>query len=286
LSFGKLSHKYNLSKTRVWNICHEELQKLPNNNQFSFSYCSRYSAIFAFDGKYLNVKGFAYKPVLLWGLDYFRHDIPVFDLNTAENYHSWARFFSFFRLLNHRPQLIVCDDNYNLKLAARNLFPSIKIQTCVNHYKENIRRQLQTRSNPFYRQFSKSIDKILSQKLSQEVFNKQLLLLYQKYGRDQVAQQVLLNIHKNQAELLAYRGIHQAPLTSNIIESFNSHLQSRLFSLKSFNSLKHAKLWLNGYVLKRRMTKFTGCNSKFRYLNDKTGVMMTKKPGVDIPSYF
>jgi len=87
-------------------------------------------------------------------------------------------------------------------------------------------------------------------------------------------------------ELTAYRGIPQSPITSNIIEGMNAHLESRLVALRSFQSPTYARLWMNGYILKRRFTKYTDCKGKFKQLNGKTGVEMTKKSGIDIPSYF
>jgi hypothetical protein len=71
-----------------------------------------------------------------------------------------------------------------------------------------------------------------------------------------------------------------------MIEGLNSHLEARLFSLRSFQSLQHAKLWMNGYVLKRRFTKFTDCRGKFKFLNGKTGLQMTKKLNLDLPTLF
>ena len=50
LSFRKLAIKYDISKSKAWEICNEEFKKLPNNNQFTFNYCSRFSHIFLFDG--------------------------------------------------------------------------------------------------------------------------------------------------------------------------------------------------------------------------------------------
>ena len=93
LSFRKLATKYRLSPMTAWRLCEEALQKLPDNNQFTFKYTSRFSNIFVFDGKYFTVKGFQYGYVLLWGIDYFRHDIPVFTLAPSENYHAWAKCF-------------------------------------------------------------------------------------------------------------------------------------------------------------------------------------------------
>lgn len=49
-----LAVKYLVSKSQAWDICHEELQKLPNNNQFTYRYCERFSKAFLFDGKYFN----------------------------------------------------------------------------------------------------------------------------------------------------------------------------------------------------------------------------------------
>lgn len=285
-SFRKLAEKYNISKSHASDLCYEELLKLPDNNKFTFEYCNRFSNILVADGKYFNLKGYLNGYVLLWGIDYFRHDIPVFMVAPSENYHSWATYFSYYRILNHYPQLLVCDDNANLKLAARNTFPSVKIQTCYNHFKESIRRSLKVRSDPTYKHFMYRVEDILSEKLNDGALNKKLFALYKDYQHDPICLSVLTNIHKYQPELLAYRGIPNAPLTSNLIESFNSHLESRLFSLQHFNSLKHAKLWLNGYILKRRMTKFHSCKGKFRYLNGKTGVSMTKKQEIAIPSFF
>ena len=130
------------------------------------------------------------------------------------------------------------------------------------------------------------IEEVLKGKLTDGALNKKLFALYRDYRNNQVCISVLTNIERYKPELLGYRGIADAPLTTNLIESFNSHLESRLFSLKYFNSLYHAQLWLNGYILKRRETKFTSCSGKFRFLNGKTSVEMTKKQGLDVPIYF
>lgn len=270
----------------AWRVCEEELKKLPNNNQFTFNYCNRFSSIFVFDGKYFNVADQKYDWALLWGIDYFRHDIPVFTLAPSENYQAWARYFSYFRIINHHPELVVCDGNLNLKLAARKCFPSVRIQTCFNHFKENIRRSLKVRSDDTYKVFMRKIEGVFDQKYNNEVLNKKLYSIYRDYHRDPVCLSVLTNIEKYKEELLGYRNIPHAPVTTNIIEGMNAHLEARLVSLRSFQSLKHAKLWLNGYILKKRFTKYTDCRGKFRYLNGKTGVEMTKKERIDLPLLF
>jgi hypothetical protein len=290
LSFRKLSVKYKISKSKAWKICDEQLRSLPNNNQFTYNYCNRFSQVFLFDGKYFNVATDKYDWVLLWGVDYFKHDIPVFTIAPSENYQSWAKCLSYFRILQCFPKLVVCDDNVNLKLAVKSRFPGCRIQTCFNHFKENIRRDLKVRSDKTnqYRGFMRRIERVLdsSNKLSDENFNNWLWSLYRDFRNDPVARSVLINIEKYKQELLGYRGIPQAPLTTNLIEGLNGHLEARLQSLRSFQSVEYARLWLNGYVLKRRFTKFTDCRLKFRYLRGKRGVDQTKKERVNLPLLF
>lgn len=171
-------------------------------------------------------------------------------------------------------------------MAARSRFPSIIIQTCHNHFKENIRRELHVRSARTYKSFMRRIEAVLGHKRNDRDMNAKLFALYRDYNHDPVCVTVLTNIQRYMPELLAYRGVSQAPLTTNLIESFNSQLESRLFSLKYFNSIVHAKLWINGFILKRRYTKFTSCSKKFKWLNGKSGVEMTKKERLSLPIYF
>lgn len=286
LSFRKLADKYETSVMTAWRICEEELQKLPDNNKFTFTYCNRFSKIFVFDGKYFPITGQPSGYVLLWGIDYLRHDIPIFTIAPSESYTAWATNFSYFRIINHYPELVVCDDNANLKLAARNTFPAVKIQTCFNHFKENIRRGLRVRSDQTYKPFMHRVEKVFTEKLNDQAMDKHLFALFQDYKDDPVCIQVLANIARYRPELTGYRGIADAPLTTNMIEGLNSHLEARLFSLRSFQSVAYAKLWFNGYILKRRFTKFTDCRGKFRSLNGKRGVDMSKKQGIAIPTFF
>ena len=286
LSFRDLSRKYHLSPMKAWRICEEELRKLPNNNHFTFKYCDRFSSTFVFDGKYFNVSSSESDWVLLWGIDYFKHDIPIMFVAPSESYQAWSKFFFYFRIINHYPQLIVCDDNTNLKMAARKNFPSITIQTCFNHFKENIRRDLKVRSDTTYKDFMKRIENVLTEKMNDEAMNKKLFALYRDYQHDVVATSIIMNIQRYKAELTGYRGIPQSPVTTNIIEGLNSHLETRLQALKSFQDVRYAKLWFNGYVLKRRFTKYTDCRGKFRSLNGKRGVDLTKKERVILPLLF
>lgn len=85
LSFRKLALKYHVNKSLAWEICHQELKRLPDNNKLTFQYCNRFSSTFVFDGKYFNVAEFDKDMVLLWGIDYFRHDIPIITVSSSES---------------------------------------------------------------------------------------------------------------------------------------------------------------------------------------------------------
>jgi transposase-like protein len=220
---------------KAWRICEEELKKLPNNNQFTFNYCSQFSTTFVFDGKYFNVAIGDHDWVLLWGVDYFRHDIPICWVAPSESYQSWSKFFFYFRIISHHPQLLVCDDNTNLKMAARKNFPEVRIQTCFNHFKENIRRDLKVRSDDTYKPFMRRIEDVLTEKLNDADMNKRLFALYKDYQSDIVALSILTNIQRYRPQLTAYRGVPQSPVTTNIMEGLNSHLESRLLLFVRFN---------------------------------------------------
>lgn len=271
---------------KTWRICEEELKKLPDNNQFTFRYCNQFSTTFVFDGKYFPVANQEYDWVLLWGIDYFRHDIPVIFVAPSESYHTWSKFFFYFRIIQHYPQLLVCDDNTNLKMAARKHFPAVRIQTCFNHFKENIRRDLKVRSEDTYKPFMRRIEKVITEKLSDDAMNRALFAVYRDFQTDPIALSVLINIERYRQELTGYRGIPGSPVTTNMIEGLNSHLEARLQAIRSFQSVAYAKLWLNGYVLKRRLTIYTDCRGKFRSINGKSGVELTRKSGIDLPALF
>ena len=132
------------------------------------------------------------------------------------------------------------------------------------------------------------IESILSSsnKLSEETFNHWLWCLYKDYHHNQDTLAVLLNIQRYKKELLGYKGISQAPVTNNIIEGLNSHLERRLVALCSFQTLQHAKLWLNGYFLRRRTKPYTDCEGKFRHLNGKSSLDQSLKNKTQFPTLF
>lgn len=290
LSFRALGDKYGVSKTTAWEVCHKRLKGLPDNNKFSHKYCRRYSGVLMPDGKYFSVKGYKYGACLLWGVDYFKHDFPVMLVAPSENFQSWGKFFFLWKLLGHHFDVVVCDDNKSLKDAARRHFPKVHIQTCYIHLKEGIRRDLNIRSREDFRGFFAQIQEALdtTKRVNPEYRRKLLFEVFSNMSSDISIEQmeVLNKLQAMEDEMFNYTKIPKTPMTTNLIEGFNSHLETRLASIKSFNSIEHAQLWMNGYVLKRRFTKFKECSGRFRFLNGQRPIDQTKNPDLDIPILF
>ena len=217
------------------------LSRLPPNADVTREYSDRFSGILVLDGKYLRVRKYFQKLALIWGIDYLTHDIPHFRLAPSENYPSSLAYFQSLRLLKYPLRCLVSDDNLSFKLAALKVYPKTIIQTCTNHFKENVRRSLKTRSDEAYRPFMKELEFLFAQKRSKGEFETLAGKLYHQWKHDPVPASIMLDLAKKKAELLAYTQVPQTPYTTNLIEAYNSHLQGRLKTIKSFNDFSSAK---------------------------------------------
>lgn len=239
------------------------------------------------DGKYIKVRGYQKAIPLLWGIDYLTHDVPVFKLAPSENYQSWLKYFGYLKSINYPMKIVVCDDNENIKMAAKYIFPNVLIQTCQNHFLENIRRDLRVRTEEKHRLFVLDLKReLFSKKITRTDFQQRALKLLKKYTGNTVAVNCLIKIEKNFDELTAATLISCTPRDTNLIELYNSHLQARLKSIKGFKSFLSAEKWLNAYILRRRYRPFRDCSSKFRYLNGKTSISQTCKKEAVLPLLF
>ena len=77
-----------------------------------------HAKIILVDGKFIEVRGFKYKIPVIYGIDFYTHDIPTYVFATSENYLVLKKFFSSLRLLNYPLQSIVSDDNINFPQAC------------------------------------------------------------------------------------------------------------------------------------------------------------------------
>jgi len=281
----KLALHSDISLGTAFNKTFQALKVLPHCADITRLFCTKFCGILVVDGKFVKVKGFEKKIPVIYGIDYLTHDIPTYTLAPSENYLSCLDFFTHVRLLNYPLQALVCDDNPNIRDACLKVYPKAVVQICQNHFKENIRKQLSVRIDPTYRPFMKDIEILFYGKRSLDDFNRIGKNLFNKYKNDSTCIRILLDIDSRKDLLLDYLNFPNTPKTTNLIESFNSHMQSRLKSIKGSKSFRNADLWVNAYFLKRRTQKFTDCKGKFRYLNGKTSLEKTVKENVDIPAF-
>jgi transposase-like protein len=259
-----------------------ELENLPHCADISRKYCSKYSQILLVDGKFLKVKGYAHKIPVVYGIDYFTHDIPTFRLSPSENYLTFLKLFQSLKLLNYPLQALVSDDNLSIPSACYEIYPNAIWQLCLNHFKENIRNTLQVRTDPTYQPFMLDLMVLFKHKRSLDDFNRIAHNIVGKYKDSSLCIAIMADIKRRQKDLMGYLGYRGTPRTNNLIESFNSHINGRLRTIKGFESFKHANLWLNGYFLRRRLRVFTDCDGKFKSINGKCSLGLTLNNGINL----
>jgi transposase-like protein len=286
ISFRNLAELHECSVGTAYNKVEAGLRELPTCIDVTRWYCQKFQGVLLVDGKYVKVKKNTRKIPVLYGVDYKTHDIPHYRLARAEDYLNCKKFFESLKLTDYPLQAVVCDDNNNIYNAAKYVFPNITIQLCHVHFLRNVKYSLDLEANQYHQIFYPALSKLLIEKRSKLDFEKKASSLVKLFSNDEICSRVLIDLARKQPLLQGYLHHKGTPTTTNLIESMNSHLESRVRSLKGFESFKHADLWLNAYFLRRRTKKYTDCSRKFKRLNGKTSLEITKKPRIDIPSFF
>lgn len=268
---------YEIDPSTAYRRCLKALKALPHCADITRRYSTKYCGILLVDGKYIKVKGYERKIPVLYGIDYLTHDIPTFIFSQAENYHTCQAFFSSLRLLKYPLQAVVSDDNMNIYLAATAVYPKSLSQICTNHYKETIRANLGVRRDPTYVPFMRKVEELFAKRRSKEEFAHVAGKLFYHFKDDPRCVGVLTDIQRRLPQLTAYMRHRHIPQTTNLIESYNSHLEGRLKTIKGFESFTHADNWLNAYFLRRRLKKFTDCSKQFAPLNGTCSLEQTMK---------
>jgi hypothetical protein len=279
--FRKLGDQNSLTGAQVYNRTVAELNRLPDNWQLTQDLCdsSRFCGIVIIDGKYVAVKGFERKIPCIWALDYLSHDPVHGDLFLVEDEMAFSQFFQKLYDLGYGLQIVVADDRDGLKQALLKVFPYAKLQLCHNHYQENIRRQLNLRSNDKYEHFFNSLKlHVFTQGTDDQAINAGWKHVWKErtHGK-RFLQNILKEIDRRRIDLFNYLTVKDCPNTTNLIESYNSHLQGRLETIKGFQSFNSARRWLNGYFIRRRTKQFTDCKGKFKHLNKHCSLEFTIK---------
>lgn len=246
----------------------------------------RYSGYLEVDGTYISVRGFRKKLVLIWGIDFTTHDIPHFTISGAENYQTMLAYFKRLQLLGYELRYLVCDDNQATKMAAKYIYPDVYIQTCLKHYRANIQNDLGLKTSNYYLDFYLEIDMLFRRRLCSIEIAWEVQRLYSIFSADPRCVYWLTDIMQRREELTNYHMFEHTPDTTNLIEGYNSHLKARLKSIKGFKKLSTAKLWINGYIVKRRLSNFTSCGKGFKHLNGRCSLQNVLKTNEKLPQIF
>lgn len=225
------------------------------------------------DGKYLHVKGYAKKIPLIWAIDEYSHDPIQYLLAPSENFHAYKALFMRIKQFNYPLQVLVCDEHPAIIQAVRSVYPKVKIQLCLNHYKENIRRSLAVRTNDNHKQFMHDVVGLFDSR-TKSLFSYRAKRMVLRYSANEKYRMILLDINIKTKYLTTHYDC-KCPHTTNLIEAFNSHLEARVRPLRGFESFISAEVWLNAYVMNRRLTKFTDCTKRYSYLNGVAPIQLT-----------
>ena len=285
IPFRKLGDENDISGKQAYTRVFAELKLLPQNLDITRQYCEYSSGILIIDGKYIKVKGFKHKIPFIYAIDYETHDILFGMLVSAEDKESFLTFFQTLKALEYPLQIVVADDRSTLQIALKQVYPAIPLQLCLNHYLENIRKVLQVRTETIHHHFFNSLKKHIfdeyenDQKLNDALHH----VLTKRCENNLLRQTIVMDISRRRKELFAYKDVNNCPTNTNLIELFNSHFNARLRSLKGFKTQEHAKLWLNGLMIRRRIKPFTDCSKKFKHLNGKCSLQMSIKKQAEWP---
>lgn len=285
ISFRNLAETHGCGVATAYRRVRKGLEELPTCIDVTRWYCQKFQGVLLVDGKYVRVKKYDRKIPVLYGVDSKTHDIPHYRLCRAEDYLNCKKFFESLKLTDYKLQAVVCDDNKNIYNAAKYVFPNVAIQLCHVHFLRNMRFLLDL-ENQEHHLFFQLLKKLLVEKRDQGDFEKKAAKLIKHYSNDEICSGILIELARKQPLLQGYLSHRGTPSTTNLIESLNSHLEARVKPLKGFENFKHADLWLNGYFLRRRTKKWTDCSMKFKRLNGRSSLEITRKPRVDIPVFF
>lgn len=285
--FRKLADQYGSSPAKVFRQVEDEMNKLPENTWLSKEYCNRWSGRLVVDGKYIAVKGYDKKIPLIYSIDYLTHDIPVGILAPSENEWAFNKLFNLLHTIRYPLQIVIADDVTPLKPALKRIYPTVRVQLCHTHYLESLRQLLSIRTDEKYRAFFYELRGAFNYKNNYHKRQAWLRGIYFRYGKtDTTVQTIITDIMSRYEYLFAFSSnfMEKCPNTTNIIESYNSHLQGRLKSIKGFQSFHSAERWLNAWMLRRRTKTLTDCGAPFKHLNGTMPIENSIKKDADIAS--
>lgn len=272
----KLAKQTDQSRSVTARVISATLKHVPNSNHVTALVCKYFSrGILIVDGKYLHVKGFEKKIPLIWAIDEYSHDPLIHLLAPSENFEAYSALFTRLRKCGYPLQVLICDEHPAIIQAVKSVYPKVKIQLCLNHYRENIRRLLTVRTTYVHKYFMRDIEGLFKSRTKAR-FSYRAKRMIIHYGKNEKYRLIMIDINVK-FDYLTTHYDYKCPTTTNLIEAFNSHLEARIKSLRGFESFLSAELWLNAYVMNRRLSKFTDCTKRYGYLNGVAPIQITAK---------
>lgn len=280
----KLAAQLDFSHAKSYRKIEAEMDLLPENTYLSAHYCNRWSGILNLDGKHIKIRGYEKKIPFVYSIDFLTHDLPVGVLAPSENTMVFLKLFRLLKTINYPLQIVVCDDNEAIKIALKQVYPKARLQLCHNHYFENLRQLLQTRTDPTYRSFLFALKDAFRPKYHYFKRQAKLSSINYQYARNNpILLSIMAEIIRREDDLFAFKKVKHCPSTNNIIEAYNSHLNGRLKTIKGFDSFHSAERWLNAWLIRRRTKNFTDCDIPFKHLNGICSLSKTIKKDQNWP---
>jgi len=242
VSYRKLASLYDISQAKAYRQVEAEMDQLPDNTYLSANSCNRWSGILNIDGKYVKVRGYNKKIPFVYCIDFPTHDLPIGILAPSENTLVFLKLFRLLKTIKYPLKVVICDNSEPLKIALKQVYPRAKIQLCHNHYFENLRQYLQVRTDDTYKPFFSELKEAFRPK--HHYLKRQAKLSHVNYTyakNHKTLLPIMTDIIAREDELFTFKQIKNCPSTNNIIESYNSHLNGRLKTIKGFDSFRSAE---------------------------------------------
>lgn len=228
------------------------------------------------DGKILKVKGKRHSIVL--GVD-FTGDIPVSEYeDSSENKYQYYRLFKSLKEIGYNLKGVTSDGNPDILRALRQVYPTLKHQTCLRHFRKSIERTfgyLTVKRQNREKDFRKEIE--LKDKIVQMIYAKSysdFLLQYQYIQRRLRIYQTIYckimwqKVKYNLSSLTARFFDSKLHTTNNLAENVIKQFNRRLKTIEGFQSQKTAEGYLRLLVTYWRFKPFT--DSRYKKKNGKS----------------
>lgn len=167
ISYRDLESRHPLKKNKLCKTVNEKLAGLKNNFEITKFFLNQlsYTGNLIVDGKFVPVKEVVdvsavvekiigkiprskkrqkviRGKVLIWGADYWTHDIPHFEFGNSESEFIFSQYFKKLKEINYPLKSLTVDDKKEIVSAVKTYYPKVIIQLCIRHYLAKINKEL------------------------------------------------------------------------------------------------------------------------------------------------